>query len=117
MIYLPTFHDSRGELTVIENVLPFSVKRIYYITNSGGQTRGGHRHLKTIQAAICLAGSCTIFLNDGSKISSYLLDSKSECLIINPEDFHWMTNFTKDAILLVLASEEYDKNDYVYDSY
>jgi hypothetical protein len=56
-------------------------------------------------------------MDNGEKNELFQLNKKSKCLIINPEDFHWMSDFSEDAILLVLASEEYDKNDYIYESY
>jgi len=66
IIELPTFGDDRGNLTVVEKVLPFEIKRFYYIYDVSSQ-RGGHRHKKTIQALISLGGSCEIYVNDGKK--------------------------------------------------
>lgn len=60
IIDLKTFTDDRGNLTVIEKVIPFDIKRIFYIYGVDDSTRGGHRHHKTMQAAICLQGHCTI---------------------------------------------------------
>lgn len=67
LIDLKTFTDKRGNLTVIEKVLPFDIKRVFYIYGVDNSMRGGHRHHKTIQAAICIKGSCTISNNDGNK--------------------------------------------------
>ena len=47
----------------------------------------------------------------------YTLSSRSDCLLINPEDYHTMYNFSKDAVLMVLASENYDPKDYIYEQY
>lgn len=116
-ISLKTFTDARGNLTVIEKVVPFDVKRIFYIYGVDDSVRGGHRHHKTIQAAICIQGSCTITNNDGSVEAEYLLDSPDKCLILEPKDWHQMKNFTKDAILMVLASEYFDAEDYIYENY
>jgi dTDP-4-dehydrorhamnose 3,5-epimerase-like enzyme len=79
--------------------------------------RGGHRHHKTIQAAICIKGSCTIYNNDGQKEETFVLDQPNKCLIIEPKDWHTMYNFTPDAILMVFASEYFDANDYIHQSY
>jgi len=54
MIDLKTLTDKRGNLTVIEKVIPFDIKRIFYIYGVDESERGGHRHHKTIQAAICI---------------------------------------------------------------
>ena len=51
LIHLPTFSDNRGQLTVIEKILPFDIKRVYYIYQTGGKKRATiatkklHRHL------------------------------------------------------------------------
>ena len=34
IIKIPTFEDKRGFLTVVENLLPFSIKRVYWIYGS-----------------------------------------------------------------------------------
>jgi dTDP-4-dehydrorhamnose 3,5-epimerase-like enzyme len=112
---LKTFADSRGNLTVIEKVIPFDIKRIFYIYGVDNSTRGGHKHKKTVQAAICLKGSCRIFCRTGEKEEWFVLDEPSKCLILNPEDWHTMDMFTPDAILMVLASEFFDVNDYIYE--
>ena len=117
IVNLPMFSDSRGDLTVIEKILPFDIKRVYYISNSKNQIRGKHRHKKTIQAAICISGYCKIHIDNGNQSKVFGLDDKTKCLIINPEDYHWMSDFSEDAILLVMASEEFDKNDYIYEPY
>jgi len=117
IIDLKTFTDKRGNLTVIEKVIPFEIKRIFYIYGVDKSIRGGHRHKKTIQAAICLKGSCEIYVNNGEEDSNYILDFPSKCLILKPKDWHTMQNFTNDAILMVLASEFYDFEDYIYEKY
>ncbi len=116
-IDLKTFTDQRGNLTVIEKVIPFEIKRIFYIYGVDKSIRGGHRHHKTIQAAVCLAGKCTIFNNDGNKQEVFELDSPDKCLILNPGDWHQMYSFSKEAILMVLASEYFEEQDYIYDKY
>jgi hypothetical protein len=117
LLDLKTFTDKRGNLTVIEESIPFSINRIFYIYGVDSSVRGGHRHKKTIQAAICLRGSCHIHNNDGISKTEYILDKPHKCLILHPSDWHTMDNFTPDAILMVLASEFFDMNDYIFDAY
>ena len=116
IIDLPTFEDERGSLTVVEKLLPFDIKRFYYIYNVTDQ-RGGHRHKKTIQALICLNGSCEIYINNGKKEDYFLLNEPNKCLILDPKDWHTMDKFSNGAILLVFASEYYDKDDYIEEEY
>jgi hypothetical protein len=117
IIDLKTFTDSRGNLTVIEKVIPFDVKRIFYIYGVDDSKRGGHRHHKTIQAAICIKGKCTIYNNNGKEKNEILLDQPHKCLILEPEDWHTMYDFSEDAILMVLASEFFEQSDYIFEPY
>lgn len=114
---LKTFTDKRGNLTVIEKIIPFEIKRIFYIYGVDESKRGGHRHKKTIQAAICLKGSCHIYNSDGTTENNYILDQPNKCLILEPMDWHTMDNFTSDAILMVLASEYFNQDDYIFEPY
>lgn len=117
LIDLKTFTNERGNLTVIEKVIPFEIKRVFYIYGVDDSKRGGHRHQKTIQAAVCLKGGCTIYNNDGEKTEIFELSKPDTCIIIEPKDWHTMYNFTPDAILMVFASEEFSENDYIYEAY
>ena len=113
LIELRTFSDNRGDLTVIEKQIPFKIKRVFYIYNVDDSKRGFHKHKKTRQFAVCINGSCDIIFQQKKEEISYRLDSPFKGLLIEPEDFHWMENFSKGAILLVLASECFDENDYI----
>ena len=117
VISLKTFTDKRGNLTVIEKIIPFDIKRIFYIYGVDESVRGGHRHKKTRQAAICLQGSCIIFNNDNFKKEEFVLNAPDKCLILEPNDWHQMHSFTKDAILMVLASGYFDPSDYIFEPY
>jgi dTDP-4-dehydrorhamnose 3,5-epimerase-like enzyme len=117
LINLTSFTDKRGNLTVIEKVFPSEIKRIFYIYGVDDSVRGGHRHKKTVQAAVCIQGSCRVNNNDGETEESFVLDTPSKCLMLNPQDWHTMDSFTPDAILMVLASEHYDKDDYIFEPY
>jgi len=117
LIDLTTFTDARGNLTVIEKGIPFDIKRIFYIYGVDESVRGGHRHHSTTQAAICIQGTCTILNNDNNKTEEFILNKPSKCLILNPEDWHQMYNFSPDAILMVLASTLFDPADYIYQPY
>ena len=117
LISLNTFTDSRGNLTVIEKVIPFVIKRIFYIYGVNNALRGGHRHHRTKQAAICIQGSCTIYSTDNITENEFILNSPDKCLLLYPEDWHQMYDFTKDSILMVLASEYFTPEDYIYERY
>ena len=117
LLNLTTFTDQRGNLTVIEKSIPFDIKRIFYIYGVDDSVRGGHRHHKTRQAAICIKGSCLISNDDGENKEEFKLDTPANCLILEPFDWHQMHHFTPDAILMVLASEYFDQSDYIFEPY
>ena len=117
LIDLKTFTDLCGNLTVIEKTIPFEIKRIFYIYGVDNSARGGHRHKKTKQAAICIQGSCHIYNNDGAQEDNFVLDKPNKCLILETQDWHTMDNFSDDAILMVLASEYFDQSDYIFEPY
>jgi dTDP-4-dehydrorhamnose 3,5-epimerase-like enzyme len=118
IINIPVITDGRGSLGVVEKVINFNIKRVYFIYNTNGQPRGGHRHKRTRQFLVCLHGSCKIYCQNKLKESKvYCLDNPNSGLIIEPSDWHSMKNFSSDCVLLALASEFYDKNDYINDKY
>lgn len=116
-INLKTFTDERGNLTVIEKVMPFDIKRIFYIYGVDDSVRGGHRHHKSIQAAICIQGNCVIYNDDGQQANKFVLDTPQKCLILETKDWHKMHSFSEDAILMVLSSEYFTESDYIYEPY
>jgi len=118
MISLRTFSDDRGHLTVAEKEVPFDIKRIFYIYGMPSDTvRGGHRHYETIHACICVKGSCRIRVEDGKEQIDFVLDAPEKCLILNPEDWHTMQDFSADCVLLALASDYYNPDEYIYEGY
>ena len=114
-IELQTHTDERGSLTAIERVLPFEIRRVYYIHNvSGSATRGGHGHREEKSALICLKGSCRVEVHCSGE-QSFFLDRPDLCLVCSPDDWHEIKEFSEDAVLLVLASTHYDRGDYVFE--
>ena len=116
LIKLPTFSDDRGDLTVIEKLIPFEIRRVYYIYNSKNR-RAGHRHKLNKQVLISVSGSCKIFVDNGKVNETVLLDEPNKCLLLEIEDWHEMYDFSSDCVLLVLASEYHDLNDYIDERY
>lgn len=120
LIELVNFRDNRGNLTVLDNaerLLPFKIKRVFYIYQIDNSVRGGHRHRETIQAAICIKGSCVVSNNDGVAKEDFLLNDPSQCLILETKDWHQMHSFSQDAILIVFASTTFDSSDYIFEPY
>jgi len=122
IINLPMFSDERGSLTFAEsnNHLPFPVRRIFYITNTPQNgNRGHHAHKITNQVLFCLQGSVLIKLDDGKNKTEYLLNKPNVGIIVRNRVWHSMENFSKNAVLLVVASTHYNENEYIrnYDDF
>jgi dTDP-4-dehydrorhamnose 3,5-epimerase-like enzyme len=114
---LPVHSSKRGDLTVFENILPGTLKRIFYISNADGETRGGHRHIKAWQALMCVQGTCDIYVETPNKKLVFSLDEPNTVLVLEPQDWHTLENFSENAIVLVVSNENYDPEDYIYPSY
>ena len=112
--------DERGKLIALESLtelVPFEVKRVYYIFDTTpGTVRGKHAHKVLKQVLICVSGACTIEceMPDGGR-SVHRLDWPDRGLLIEGLVWRNMKEFSKDAVLLVLASEHYDEADYIRD--
>ena len=110
--------DDRGNLVALEvgKEVPFKIKRIYYMYGTGhGVRRGYHAHKKLKQILICVHGECRIHLDDGSSKKEIHLSKPYEGIFLKNNIWREMYGFSEDAVLLVLASELYDENDYIRD--
>lgn len=116
VLKLPSFSDARGQLSVIEDVLPFQIKRLYWIYAADGKIRGGHRHRQTRQALISVHGEVVVHMDDGLHVEDIRLDSPDKCLLVEPKDWHTMS-FGSSAVLLVIASHPFDRNEYIDEGY
>lgn len=107
-----------GALTPIEGgvEIPFDIKRIYYIYDVNDSViRGKHAHERLHQVLICVHGSIDVRVENFLGEQVYTLNDPSVGLYIGPDNWREMFNFKDDGVLLVLASEQYDENDYIRD--
>lgn len=110
--------DNRGQLIAIEECkdIPFDIKRIYYMYDTVNEAvRGKHAHKSLKQVLICTSGSCKILLDDGKDKEIVELNKPYEGLFISNAIWREMFDFSKDAVLMVLASNYYDESDYIRD--
>ena len=116
MLSLKSFSDDRGRLIPIDRVLPFDIKRLYYIKDiTDNADRGGHSHFETVEAIFCVTGSFTVVINNGKTRQEYDLNDPSHCLIVEPLDWHMIYNFSPGAVLMGVSSTHYDHADYHYE--
>ena len=114
LLELSSFKDARGSLTVIEKILPFQIRRVYYIYDTNTHPRAGHKHREGQQALICLHSQCRVHVRKENSHQDFLLSSPHQGLILDPEDWHTV-HFEPHCILLVLASTYYSADNYLYD--
>ena len=72
-------------------------------------------HRKLYQILFCVAGACTVGLDDGKEKTKVRLDQPNRGLLIGPGIWREMYDFSQGAVLMVLASEFYDESDYIRD--
>ena len=100
--------------------IPFSIERIYYIYGVSGTTRRGfHAHKNLKQVLLCVNGSCEILLDDGSSKEIIILNEPNKGISVEGVIWREMYNFTEGTVLLVLASDYYNEEDYIrnYDEF
>lgn len=116
IINLPKIEDPRGNLTFIEenNHIPFDIKRVYWIYDvPGGEVRGGHAYKKNKEFIIALSGSFDVIINDGKRKKKFSLNRSYYGLYVPNILWRSVENFSTNSLCLVLASEKYNKNDYI----
>jgi len=97
---------------VIDKIIPFDVKRIFYIYDVASE-RGKHGHKRNRSALFCVKGTCRVKVNNAGDITTFDLDSPEKILVLEPEEYRTMFDFSQDAVLMVLASEHFDPDDYI----
>ena len=113
---LRTFTDSRGNLTIVEEgvEVPFKIQRVYWIHGvPEGEERGKHSNRVSSEYVIAISGSVEITLEDVNGRRTYHLDSNDNGLLIPPDTWDELRNFSPDAVLLVMASHSYDESTYI----
>lgn len=110
--------DDRGQLVALEEYkdIPFEIKRVYYMYDTGeGVRRGFHAHKNLEQILICIHGSCKILLDNGTEKKIVSLEKPYEGLYISNNMWREMYDFSPDAVLMALASDYYNEEDYIRD--
>ena len=98
------------------NGFPFEIKRVYYIWGTAEKVvRGKHAHKKLEQVIVCTSGSCDFILDNGREREVVRLDNPAQGLHIKNNIWREFTNFSKDCVVMVLASEHYNEEDYIRD--
>lgn len=109
--------DDRGSIFFLEGSgdVPFEIKRVFFIFGNT-KDRGGHAHKKCKQFILCLSGSVSIITKDisGGHHSRFFLCKYSDGVYVPEGNEVVIRPLAKSGYtLLVLASEKYDREDYI----
>jgi dTDP-4-dehydrorhamnose 3,5-epimerase-like enzyme len=118
LIDLPKITDPRGNLTFAEaqGHVPFCVKRVYWVYDvPAGESRGGHAHKRLRQLVVALSGSFHVTLDNGRERATVLLNHPWQALLIETGTWRTLDDFSSGAVCMVMASEHYEEDDYIYD--
>ncbi len=118
IIELQKVTDPRGNLTVAEGItqIPFEIARAYWVYDvPGGESRGGHAHKRLKQLVVATSGSFTVTLDNGREQKKYLLNHPWQGLLIDTGIWRTLDDFSSGVVCLVLASQRYEEDDYIYE--
>lgn len=122
IIQFSDFGDERGKLVVIEGGqgIPFEIKRVFYIYESDETViRGQHANRESEFVLINVAGQSKVRITDGKE--EFIVELNKPMMGVYIPRMIWkdMYDFSKDSVLLVLASTHYDGTEYIrdYDAY
>lgn len=104
-----------ASLSVLEfSDLPFLPQRIYFMQNFvTGTTRGNHAHKELDQVFLVLQGELTIEVKRGVATQLFKMNRESGQLLLKRGAWRVISNASKDAILMVIASAPYNESDYI----
>lgn len=118
LIQLKLVDEIGGKLSVgeFDRELPFVPKRYFMVFDVPSlETRGAHAHKNCQQLLVCVAGSCSVLVDNGFESAEIELNSPNVGLYMPPMIWGVQYKYSPDAVLLVFASDYYDADDYVRD--
>jgi UDP-2-acetamido-3-amino-2,3-dideoxy-glucuronate N-acetyltransferase len=118
VVELPRITSDLGSLVVAElgAGLPFAAKRMFTLFEiPHGEARGIHAHRHCEQFLVCVRGSVVAVVDDGHQRQEVLLDSPELGLYMPAMTWGTQYDYSADAMLVVLASDPYEKADYIED--
>lgn len=116
--HLHQVQDMRGSLSVAEfgSDVPFAVRRYFLVFDVPSmQVRGEHAHHQCRQFLVAVKGSVHVLADDARHSEEFILDRPALGLLLPPMTWSVQYRYSPDAVLLVLASEHYDPEDYIRD--
>ena len=123
MLEFPQRGYDRGHMVIVEGNqdIPFEIKRIFYIYGSDKNViRGQHANLRSDFVLVNVAGKSKVKIKDGKGNEAiFSLNRPHTGLYIPHMTWKDMYDFSDDSVLLCLASEHYDSEEYIrnYDEF
>lgn len=119
IINFKEYGDERGNLVVAEGDgmdVPFAIKRVFYMYGSDNEViRGQHANRKTEFVLINVSGTSKVKVDNGYETEIIELNKPRMGLYLKTMVWKDMYDFSPDSVLLVLASEHYDGEEYIRD--
>lgn len=118
IIELPRYLDPRGNLAVIEEgrEIPFKIARCHWIYDvPGGGGREGHAYFRNRELIIALSGSFDVVVRDKSTSQTFSLNRSYLGLYVPALTWRELTNFSTNALVVVVSSMPFDEKDYIVD--
>jgi acetyltransferase-like isoleucine patch superfamily enzyme len=118
LIYLHSVEDLRGRLAAgeVDAELPFTPQRVFFVYDvPTTEVRGEHAHRTLEQLLICTHGNLSVVVDDGRGRAQFQLDGPGSALYIPPCVWAIQYAYSRDAVLMVLASHPYDSDEYIRD--
>lgn len=118
IIELNKIGDRRGNLSIVEEFkqIPFEIKRTFWIYDvPGGAQRGGHAYRECEEFIVALSGSFTCVVDAGDGPKEYHLNRSYYGLYVPKGCWRVMQDFSTNSVALVLASTDYNEDDYIWD--
>lgn len=115
---LPLRRDLRGSLAVGEfpRQIPFVPRRYFVVFDvPSSEIRGEHAHRACHLFMVCVRGACSVVADDGEQREEFRLDHPTLGLHLPPMVWGTQYSHTRDAVLIVFASDYYDPQDYIRD--
>jgi UDP-2-acetamido-3-amino-2,3-dideoxy-glucuronate N-acetyltransferase len=118
LFVLPESTDARGSLAVasLGTVLTEVPRRVFMIYEVPADAqRGGHANRSVTEVIMAVSGSVEILIDNGVDQRSVTLDHPSIALRIPPMVWAVQRAFQPGTALVVVASGEYDRDEYITD--
>ena len=110
-----------GDLTVVEGLvhIPFAIARVFVVRGAAKSSRGQHAHKDCTQFLTCPHGVVEVLCDDGSEVTSFILDRPEIGLLIPPSIWAQQSYLEDKSVLTVLCDRPYEPNDYIrnYEEY